>query len=52
MAAFGGRGAPVDTLDGLAHALDDTLDSGIATCMNVNTNNVGLAPEIPQLNGP
>ena len=52
MVAFGGRGARVDTLEGLAQALDDALDSAVATCINVNTNNVGLAPEIPQLNGP
>ena len=52
MVAFGGRGVRVDTLDGLAYALDDALDSGVATCINVSTNNEGLAPEIPQLNGP
>ena len=52
MVAFGGRGVRVNTLDGLAHALDDALDSHVATCINVSTNNVGLAPEIPQLNGP
>jgi acetolactate synthase-1/2/3 large subunit len=52
MVAFGGRGARVDTLDGLTHALDDAFNSRVATCINVSTNNVGLAPEIPQLNGP
>ena len=52
MVAFGGIGARVDTLDGLEEALESALESGTPTCINVSTNTVGLAPEIPQLNGP
>ena len=32
--------------------LEAAVQSGVATCINVSTNTVGLAPEIPQLNGP
>ncbi len=52
MAAFGGKGARVDTLDALGAELEEALASGVPTCINVSTNTVGLAPEIPQLNGP
>jgi acetolactate synthase-1/2/3 large subunit len=52
MIAFGGRGARVDTLAGLEREVEAALTSGVATCINVSTNTVGLAPEIPQLNGP
>ena len=52
MIAFGGRGARVDTLEDLERELEAAVQSGVATCINVSTNTVGLAPEIPQLNGP
>ncbi len=52
MVAFGGGGSRVDTLDGLEKALTHALDSRVPTCINVSTNTLGLAPEIPQLNGP
>ncbi len=52
MIAFGGRGARVDTLEALERELEAAVQSGVATCINVSTNTVGLAPEIPQLNGP
>jgi thiamine pyrophosphate-dependent acetolactate synthase large subunit-like protein len=50
MIAFGGRGARVHTLDDLRAELGGAVRSGQPTCINVSTNNVGLAPEIPLLN--
>ena len=50
MIAFGGRGARVNTLVDLRAALTEALESREPTCINVSTNNVGLAPEIPLLN--
>jgi len=52
MRAFGGRGVRVDTLDALEREMEAAIQSGVATCINVSTNTLGLAPEIPQLNGP
>ena len=50
MKAFGGRGVRVNTIDALHAELADALARPTPTCINVNTNSVGLAPEIPQLN--
>ena len=50
MAAFGGRGVRVATVDALRSALTDSVGGDVPTCINVSTNNVGVAPEIPLLN--
>jgi acetolactate synthase I/II/III large subunit len=50
MAAFGGQGARVETIEDLRLALTKAVESGILTCINVSTNSEGLAPEIPLLN--
>jgi acetolactate synthase I/II/III large subunit len=52
MIAFGGRGARVNSVEGLAGALAAAFASGLPTCINVSTNNLGVAPEIPLLNAP
>ena len=52
MAAFGGRGVRVATVEALERELDDALRSGAPTCINVSTNDVGLPPEVLQLTGP
>jgi acetolactate synthase I/II/III large subunit len=51
MVALGGLGMSVATIDGLNRALATALESGRPTCINVRTNNVGLSPEVPLLNG-
>lgn len=50
MHALGGQGRSVTTLDALRVALLEADASGGPTCINVRTNNEGLAPEIPMLN--
>lgn len=50
MVAFGGRGERVSTLDHLRASLAKAVASPVATCLNVSTHAVGVAPEIPQLN--
>lgn len=50
MTALGGRGVRVETIDALRAALNESIASRAPTCINVSTNNIGLAPEIPLLN--
>ena len=50
MIALGGRGMRVDTIDALRAALTESIASRAPTCIDVSTNNVGVAPEIPLLN--
>ena len=50
MVAFGGSGVRVGTLEELRDALAEATVRSGPTCINVSTNNIGLAPEVPLLN--